>query len=832
MKMLDPLAWLLSEQAWRVRNLWASFSLRRSLLSARASESFDGAKTRGRIVRWLARRAVPALLFTLVGYSLVELASWAGRQSGIPALVWSGATVEGDTYRDLVAAGVGASASLLGLYFATVGVVASTVYVSAPVSIRGLFVNEPSGTVYVRGVVRSLVFGVVLLSLASIGHDPSRLVIAVFSLLTLNAVLRLMILGGRIFNFFDPTALAGPLSSKLIRSAKSASRGRGALDKGTQLAARTTAEEALRTYFDLAVLLEDRKSRTANGPREVARQLIRATIVYASLKPGIPTESMWWERKAAHPNWFTVDATRLNMALATATGIYPELVPNRLWVEESVADTLRLAIAETYRTGGSTSALVLAKNMAELARNLARRAQVTEALVIERVWMDQVAEMIRGEDSSPRGKDLNRLAAAEQSVMPLIEVWLGYVQGTTVLARLDLQGLVHRAAGSSSSTYGHSLPPQTVIDLEHFRTRAREERRAEGRIVTPDWWFGHFLARSISAHVNQGFAAIRSEVELSAGSVNTHIEAEDYAAATVVLLANLELVHRLENRLPEVIESMKTLASHRNSSTGVSEWPSFPKDVAWIGELRDVALTKLAACLPHLRVDAHNATRPDLHGQAYQTLYDATFQALLQGEGSLATLLFSALLQEVQPTGSRLARDVKSVDPSAQIAYVLEPFIGAMELSGLADLMQEVDRTGVWSDFKAIWEKHVLGTAPEVTALPYFLAWQAVDSALFKGAPGLARTNREQLVRRTLQGKGIAVGRHDRASQATDRRSVIVESFTNSYGLLELADLFVVDFLMTHLPKDTPLPSRAAGFARRLNRPKGSKPKSRGRANP
>lgn len=112
-----------------------------------------------------------------------------------------------ERYESLVAAAVGAQATFLALFFTTVGVIAATAYANVPGEIRQLFVAERGSRLYIANVVRALIFGVAILSMRVIDHQPHVLTVLSLTVLTVFSVLSLAALGTGLFNFFDLSSL-------------------------------------------------------------------------------------------------------------------------------------------------------------------------------------------------------------------------------------------------------------------------------------------------------------------------------------------------------------------------------------------------------------------------------------------------------------------------------------------------------------------------------------------------------------------------------------------------------------------------------------------------
>ncbi len=134
------------------------------------------------IVLELAVQSLPAAASGLVIVAVAELIGWWISLARLGALDLITQRLVNDNFDVLAGAAVGAVATFLGLFYTTVGVVASTAYRSVPGEIRRLFVEERTSAIYVRGVVRALIVGLSLLLLGGLGYQPRGLSSSRFSL--------------------------------------------------------------------------------------------------------------------------------------------------------------------------------------------------------------------------------------------------------------------------------------------------------------------------------------------------------------------------------------------------------------------------------------------------------------------------------------------------------------------------------------------------------------------------------------------------------------------------------------------------------------------------
>ncbi|MFZ1284301.1 MAG: hypothetical protein WAQ75_09320 [Propionicimonas sp.] len=83
----------------------------------------------------------------------------------------------------LVGAAVAVAATLLGLYYTTVGVIASTIYKAVPGDVRDLFIRERASETYLKVVILTISGGVVVLVAGALGYQVAGLTLVALGIL-------------------------------------------------------------------------------------------------------------------------------------------------------------------------------------------------------------------------------------------------------------------------------------------------------------------------------------------------------------------------------------------------------------------------------------------------------------------------------------------------------------------------------------------------------------------------------------------------------------------------------------------------------------------------
>jgi hypothetical protein len=628
-------------------------------------------------------------------------------------------------YTPFVATAVGAEAVFMALFFTTVGVIASTTYADVPGEIRRLFVEEQGSRLYIFSVIATLVFGVLLLLLDPLGITPNTFTVVVFALLVIFSVVSLGRLGRRLFNFFDLSSLSEGLPARFMRaSARAAVSGSRMPSTYKEQVAHGQGQAVLTTYRQLTALLTNRRGTEPRSPRWILAQLIQLWYAYGHCKSSIPTHSHWFGRRYEHRSWLTLDESRLSLALATSTGVGPETNPDPLWVEREMAsrisELLDLLIAEET---WEAAIEIVHGGCAGLIQALARNLQVAEAEVLIAAVGDALR---RGRSRAPswpgalasaaKRRDDFVLAAAERETLMLTAFLIGLVRALGDLGTPSALGQrFSNAVGTTSAPYDCGLPRELVEMLERVAVGIDLERRAEGRRVTPDWWVRHYASREMYRLIDSTVSSFVAKVDVS---VITPLEADppgDPDVTAVEIFAAMELANKLMAYFPAVYEALAAIQQLRHDAAADGSWPTATLNADVLPPLMRRLERRLAGVLPSLSSATRDSSRPDLFGQAYKVVCDATFEAIIAGRTADARVLFAAVFLVTDAARSRLADELSRERPEAQLIYGTEPVVELMELSGYALLMQECDGVGVWKDVRTAWDAI---TSTAVPALP------------------------------------------------------------------------------------------------------------------
>ncbi len=721
-----------------------------------------------------------------------------------------------ETVSALVGGALGIGATLLGLYYATVGVIASTIYRSVPGDVRDLFIAERSGEAYLKIVILTIATSVVVLVAGVLGWAVTGLTLLGVGFLAAFAAVGLVVLTRRLFDYFDPSKLSAQLLTDIARGIRDATgpRTRGLSHRQTE--AHYKVYGALASFRHLVELSDHPDFRNATASMALTRQLVDMLSFYSSWKYTIPTDSYWWERESTYRNWLTIDHSRLELALNTSVTYPPDLQPDYMWFEHSVVRLLKRSLAVGFQAQGGANVLGLMESVADLVANLTARLQIDEALAVEAAW-DGV---IQGVATTPQVADVdaadhqvrvNQMAAAQSLVLPLTKMVLGLEYAARSIVSRDLSAEVDSALSDPNALYRGNLPTTTRQMVENFSVAIGRESVIEGRRVTPRWWVDHFAARSMAEALLATEAGVLLEVERrTTDQVAQFAELGRHDLAAVTGMASLELLSKIEAHHPTIRAAQQRLETYRNSNASVPLWPVRTPPQVDPADAHTAMLAKLAGLLPELRQAKFEPHEPDLYGQLYQFVVDGAFRAILGGDDARGLVMYRAALLEMDTARARVITDLESQELSTRLIFALEPVITAMDLAGYALLMFELDGSGIWPEVKQMWDL-LLTDKPAVADL-LLTAASYIDNTFAMTVGGIERSRRSIALERLFRDRQI--GSDQRiwdGSRWRPHASPIVSALApEGYGVQDdLYALFIAEYLVHFLPGGTNLGHKA-----------------------
>ena len=642
---------------------------------------------------WLARYAAPRLIAAVEATpplgSLTEIATAILAIELVPA---------GETTPPLSAfptLAVQVSASLLGFYLASVGIVLGTSYHDAPSGLRSLVLKNPRTRILLKTIGAAIGAGLALVLLQSLGVPYGY-----FSVLAYGA---LVLLGGwafgqlafGAFDLFDPGALAGePLAALQRTFNRIGSKGRA----GDEAVLRAAALDANRALRVLAELIESTSRRTSGSPDDLAclvERLLHLVRSYSERKHLLAPANAWFLPEPTYPRWVETGHSETSTALQTSTPLQPRMEPSNEWLERRSAELATEALEACVVADAQESALRITRAVALTAQALAGYSRLDEALVLSGI--------VRDRGWAIRCENTTAFAVAAEPPVIMTSLVLGWREALASW-RDEVGTVVAATEWDSAHTATVALRGPTRIGTvaQRLFREVQAELEVEGRRVTPDSYLEFRFAGeyfSVLQDFTREFSGLMTEYFAGPGAPRSS-PSLDAMIATEALqtLAKAEL---LIHAVSQVVDDLHALRGGRD-----------PLPTEELGDLREsvqnirfAVLERIANAITQLRPE-QSTTAPDLFGEAWFALVHHAERAIANGDVALVQSTFAQVVTATFIFHDHIVSTYKP--PTYQVTPAhLDPMLDVLELSGLAVIYEVLRDDGSAAPVREAWKTRI-----------------------------------------------------------------------------------------------------------------------------
>jgi hypothetical protein len=605
----------------------------------------------------------------------------------------------------------GISAAILTLYFTALSVVVSTAYSRTPGNIRSLIIKEEVGSVYFG--ILALFAGVVtaMLTCLAFGHQIGVLNTLFASFLCLFSIFGFVYLGVRAFEYFDPTLLVTLLNKRILKEIQSVTpSGYQWKDISFQAHHQKQAGILLSGYSDLVTVASQKENLHGKGLVELGQGLLLIVNYYAQQKVRIPSDSFWFRRTYKHKNWLLTSSSELEIALMTGTTIQPDTVADLMWFETDAAKILEEIFFQLGERRDSAGTIALATSLQSHMWGMSQCLAVEEALkifkaVVPKLRSQSASETIPVKEIAT--KAMNRLAISEIYGVALINVLLGFTNELEKLKAASLGKLFQSVNWlETESLYtGKILPRRVIQEFEFLQGRLDFERRAEGKIISPEWMQTEMVALAFVRVLDVVTKLLVDEFEITFGNeADAQVAGKNFVLVAQLVQRGLEGCDKLSKHFADY-ESWNVEYSALNRS-GEYEWPkidwnSFRQRIA---SLRERLIKALAKSSNDLAEIPESESWPDFFGHAYTVLAEECLMAMASAKEDLFQVVFPPFFNLVLHAKEKLRQ--KFIGDVQNIRLSLEPLADLMAVSGFAAVFSEIDTKRYWSLVEQCWNKY------------------------------------------------------------------------------------------------------------------------------
>ena len=379
------------------------------------------------------------------------------------------------------------SASLLGFYLASVGIVLGTSYPKVSADVRARVFGSARTKLYLQSVGMSIGAGLVLVLLRSFGSSFGYLTVGIYALLVAFSGWAFTQLAFGAFNLFNPIALGVEPLRDLYRAINKLDSKGLTGDEAVLRATSLQANRALRILAELIDLASERASVDGQRLVHMVQNLLVLVQIYAQKKHMLPPASAWFIPEPVYPKWVEADHSAVSIALQTSTPLQARMEPTTDWLERRSAELAGAAIEACVMANDRDAALGITRAAARTAETLAKCYRIEDSIAFSSIIRDR-CWAIQSENAAA-------VAVVAEPPLFLSSLLLGWHEAISSWSDA-ICGVVSETKWDRASTKVVRIrgPARVWAAAQRLLDEVHAEHEIEGKRVTPDWYLQFALS--------------------------------------------------------------------------------------------------------------------------------------------------------------------------------------------------------------------------------------------------------------------------------------------------------------------------------------------------
>jgi len=738
---------------WSLSKLSSFFRLRYYSSLTTASDCASSTSLALQTLFALKGRLASSLILSL---ALLLADQWLGQVEVI-----SQPKVDQDSLPSVLTTLAQVSATMLGLYFAAISVVASSAYARAPGEIRRLVVADEVGSLYFGLLSYFCVISVAMMLADLFGGSVGNVSMLALAFFGITGIVGFSVLGLRTFDLFDPGELVGALNRRMRRLIVRAARHSfGWRNANVQVQHSESAFQIIQSYDSLITLAAEKEHLSPRPLVRLGAGLLQIWEWHSASKGRIPSDSQWFRRRLQHRRWLNSYSTATEIARTTNTSLPPEEAPDILWLEHRLSGGLARIFRALLNRQDSSEVSVLLSILRKRVLASSCRCQYDEALELLESIGDLLGRHYREQRHLGAGSSTGMRAKMEHFDLvsvAFIDAGLGIAYFVRENSVEDAVSVVTRIRWKYQDEIYRTGPrPRCVIQKwEDLYEKLAVEIHLEGRVTSPLWLLCEATARGYSKSLARCIDIITAQEKWFLPIATELESAKDYATSALVALRGLECCNKWAAHIDSLQKWVEACGGFNRSKD--DPWPQteFPSLTQRCEEMRKQLLTLLSRLLMHLSLLAKEPDFPDLFGQTYTVTLDRCLEALIRREDDAFLQIFPRAFEAVLEAHSN-AIDQHRDEPTKAFRMSNDPLGDLLAISGYGLLMSEITGGDIREFIKAVWDSYLSSRGDEATRRRVIeRLGMAIEEPQRLSPRGLARFEWTKQFNKMLHEKGV-----------------------------------------------------------------------------
>ena len=739
---------------WKARSAFSrlGFFCHRTLFGIRHRVGEGGTTT----------KSLFSLLLSILGQLILALFITVGLQFTnsyfVPLFTKIGVTIPQESnYGNLLVAIIGIGGVFIGLYYAAISAVGGAIYARVPNNIRDLLAKEQVGSVYMRLLALLTSFAVCLIAFHTLGFEPIVLAIPLLIIGAGVMIIGFVRLGARAFYFFDPTILSHRLFKQLLQCHRQVQAGGYRwLDRSFQNHTHRRAQVTIDTLTTVSEIAAKEPHLNGRPFAGLCKNLLSFLLVYETAKKSIPTDSLWYQQKYVHPDWYQTSDRKTSLAYNTATVLQPETVSDPRWIESAILPIVKRCLQINMEEKRYPIVNELLHHLDIYVQLLVAEHQIEYACdLISQVFLWCEKFLFSKEKNLVIEEPLEHMQICRQLAIMPINVLLAYTHVIKSYGRDKINKRIHRIKWKSKkSIYKVGFAVHVLQRLEWMRPRLEFEERTEGHIVSPGWYLAELVGQKEVENCHTAMLCFYEKIgELYKPWIKSAISSKHRWLAAVILSEESQYWNKLDYHKAVLNHFWNDLNADRKAER--IPWPSLKVDEL-IGKSRQRSKDLLELMSKEnllLSLISRPESYPDFAGQFLHTVGEALLRAMCENNCDTVEALFGRYLHGSLLQFEQLGSEQTGSDWQQQgnLKIAVDPLLDLMDMSGYAYLLSEYhDTSGIKEPIIKAWDKY-LDHDQEKSSLQLLVSALSISESVFGMAPrDLNRTRWQQIIESRL----------------------------------------------------------------------------------